>query len=69
MISNFVLLYQYFDNEEIKLLNKITDLQERVIYRDGRNFSDSEVIELAFLKVKLDFLRKIGSDILKIIIK
>ena len=69
MLNNFVLMYQYFDNQEIKLLNQITSLQDRVLYRDARNFTIEEAHELAFLKVKLDFLRQIGADVLKIIIK
>ena len=69
MLDNFVMLYQYFDNQEIKLLDKITSLQDRVLYRDARNFTIEEAHELAFLKVKLDFLHQICADVLKVIIK
>lgn len=66
MLNAYILLYQYFDNEEIKLLDQITQLQDRVLYRNGRKLSAEESQELTYAKIKLDFVRKIGSELLRV---
>lgn len=65
MLSSFILIYQYFDNQEVKLMDQINMIQARVLYRDGRHFTTEELQELLYLKIKLDFVRKIGSELLQ----
>lgn len=65
MINTYILLYQYFDNQEILLVNQIDKIQERVLYRDSRQFTTEESQELLFAKIKLEMVRKIGSELLQ----
>lgn len=66
MLSVYITLYQYFDAQESKLLNQIEQLQERCIYRKERKFTVDEIQQLAYLKIKLDFCRKIEKELLQI---
>lgn len=66
MLSYYIILYQYFDSLEISLSEQIDNLQKRVIYRDDRNISFEEIHSLELLKVKLDFVRMIEREVLKL---
>ena len=65
MLNAYILLYQYFDLQEIKLVNEIETLQERVLYRDPREFTEEETQQLLYAKIKLNFVRKIASELLQ----
>lgn len=65
MKNDFALIYQYFDNAEIKLEEQIEKIQDRCLYRSGRELDYSEAQEIAYLKLKLDQLNSIEKDILK----
>lgn len=65
MLIAYILLYQYFDLQEIKLVNEIETLQERVLYRDPREFTEEETQQLLYSKIKLNFVRKIASELLQ----
>lgn len=67
MLQSYVLIYQYFDAQEQKLVDQIEQLQTRVLYRDGRQFDEAEVSELRAAKIKLDFCRFIMRDVLRIL--
>lgn len=66
MLSSYIILYQYFDAQEMKLLDQINGLQERCLYRKERNFTYEEAQELTYLKIKLEFCRKIESELLQL---
>lgn len=64
MISSYVLLYQFFENEEIKIVQQIENLQTRTLYRDCRKFTTEETHELYVLKIQLDLVRNLAKKIL-----
>lgn len=64
---SFISIYQYFDSQEIVLKEKIESIQDRVLYNPERSFSSDDLQNLLFLKIKLDFCRKIEADLLKLL--
>ena len=67
MLSVYIVLYQYFDHQESLLLYQIEQLQEKVIYQQERKITAEESQQLTYLKIKLDFCRKIESEVLQIL--
>lgn len=65
MLSPYILLYQYFENQELKLEQQILTIQDRVLYSKERNLSVDDINTIYRLKIKLDYVRKIGSELLK----
>lgn len=66
MLNSYILLYQFFELEEIKLVESIEQIQSRVLYSDLRQLTVEETNDLYVLKIKLDFIRMISAKILKL---
>lgn len=67
MFSPYVLIYQYFDAEEVRLYNQISYLRERICRSDPRHVPESDYEELIQLRSKLDYVRKICDDVLNLL--
>ena len=65
-LNAYITLYQYFDAQETILIERIEQLQTAAIYRRERKLTAEEAQELAYCKIKLEFLRKIGSELLQL---
>ena len=62
---DFVFFFQYFDNFETALRNRIIDIQNRLIRSNIDRISAEDLNELNVLYIKLDFLDLIYRDLLK----
>lgn len=65
-LNVYITLYQYFDAQERVLTDRIEKLQYRILYRNDRKISLDDLQELTYLKIKLDFCRKIDTELLKL---
>lgn len=62
-ILDFSFFFQYFDNYECALKNRIIDIQNRLIRSDINMISASDLNELQILYIQIDILRKIYRDL------
>ena len=60
---DFVFFFQYFDNFETALRNRITDINNRLIRSGFELVSSADLLELYTLYIKIDLLRKIEGDL------
>lgn len=60
MIQLYVIVYQYLDSEETKLKYRLAQLD------DLRVKTIEDLQEIVYTKVKLQYLQKIGSDLLQL---
>lgn len=62
-ILDFTYFFQYFDNFEVDLKNRIIDIQNRLLRSDITMISTSDLNELQTLYIQIDLLRKVFYDL------
>lgn len=62
-ILDFSFFFQYFDNFECALKNRIIDIQNRLIRSDVSMISSADLTELQVLYIQIDLLRKVYHDL------
>lgn len=67
-LSAYVLMYQYFDNLESELNNRLQVLKNDYFGNNPLRWNSDDLKEIYEIQIKLDFLRKISNNILKVLL-